>query len=143
VIEKQIDALIAAGWQVLKTDFSESAFLEWRKQASGCLAALQRDDCAVMNGTPNPDTKASEVEARVAAAILNSAKLRLRASIAMSGYRGQLSDLVFAQDPKQSPTHVSEVIAPSDEPQAREPPTSVQDNSPSLCKGASACTDVF
>ncbi len=40
MIEKQIDAVIIAGWRVLESGFSETAFQEWRKKALDCVIAL-------------------------------------------------------------------------------------------------------
>ncbi len=40
MLGNRIDALIVAGWRVLETDFSESAFREWRKRALDCVVAL-------------------------------------------------------------------------------------------------------
>ena len=40
VIEGKIDALIEAGYDVLKSDFDEAAFLHWRIRAYECLEAL-------------------------------------------------------------------------------------------------------
>ncbi len=38
--ERQIDALIEAGWHVLESDFDETAFRYWRRTACECLEAL-------------------------------------------------------------------------------------------------------
>lgn len=40
VPEKQIDALIEAGWHVLESDFDEAAFAHWRARACECLESL-------------------------------------------------------------------------------------------------------
>lgn len=40
VPERQIDALIEAGWHVLESDFDEAAFLHWRAMAHECLESL-------------------------------------------------------------------------------------------------------
>ena len=40
VPEKQIDALIEAGWHVLESNLDEAAFLHWRMRAHDCLNAL-------------------------------------------------------------------------------------------------------
>jgi hypothetical protein len=40
VPEKEIDALIEAGWRVLESDYNEAAFLHWRTRAYECLKAL-------------------------------------------------------------------------------------------------------
>jgi hypothetical protein len=40
VSERELDALIRAGWRVLETDFDETAFLRWRTRAYECLEAL-------------------------------------------------------------------------------------------------------
>jgi hypothetical protein len=40
VPERELDALIRAGWRVLETDFDETAFLRWRTRAYECLEAL-------------------------------------------------------------------------------------------------------
>ncbi len=42
--EQQIDHLIRAGWEVLQTDFDETAFENWRRQACQCLTALLGED---------------------------------------------------------------------------------------------------
>jgi hypothetical protein len=39
----KIDSLITAGWNVVKTDFDEKAFQEWRKRALDCVIALCGD----------------------------------------------------------------------------------------------------
>jgi hypothetical protein len=39
-IERKIDALVEAGWNVLESDFDEEAFLHWRLRANECLEAL-------------------------------------------------------------------------------------------------------
>ena len=38
--EHQIDELIHTGWRVLATDFSETEFRRWRRQAAECLTTL-------------------------------------------------------------------------------------------------------
>lgn len=38
--EQRIDELIRAGWDVLDSDFDETAFLTWRKRAVDCLTDL-------------------------------------------------------------------------------------------------------
>jgi hypothetical protein len=38
--EKRIDDLIEAGWQVLDSDFDETAFQNWRREAFECLNAM-------------------------------------------------------------------------------------------------------
>ncbi len=40
LLEKRIDDLIEAGWEVLTSDFDEKAFLNWRKRAVDCLTDL-------------------------------------------------------------------------------------------------------
>jgi len=40
--EKQIDAMIEAGWQVLESDFDPEAFGAWKKRATICVNALLR-----------------------------------------------------------------------------------------------------
>ncbi|MDQ7785576.1 MAG: hypothetical protein RDU20_22035, partial [Desulfomonilaceae bacterium] len=35
-----IDELIDAGWDVLTGEFNETAYVEWRKRAHGCLKTL-------------------------------------------------------------------------------------------------------
>ncbi len=40
VPERQIDALIEAGWHVLESNFDETAFLHWRATAYECLESL-------------------------------------------------------------------------------------------------------
>jgi hypothetical protein len=40
VVEKQLDALIQAGWHVFESDFDHKAFLRWRKQAYECVSLL-------------------------------------------------------------------------------------------------------
>jgi hypothetical protein len=39
-LERNIEALIKAGWNVLATDFDEKAFGQWRVEALNCLTAL-------------------------------------------------------------------------------------------------------
>jgi len=39
-IERRIDNLIEAGWQVLLSDFDEQAFSIWRKEALRCVEAI-------------------------------------------------------------------------------------------------------
>ena len=39
-MNRQIDALIEAGWQVLESNFSEAAFRKWRKEALKEVALL-------------------------------------------------------------------------------------------------------
>lgn len=38
--EKSIDDLIEAGWMVIRSDFDEGAFENWRTKASVCLDSL-------------------------------------------------------------------------------------------------------
>jgi hypothetical protein len=38
--EHQIDELIHTGWRVLASDFSETEFRRWRRQAVECLTTL-------------------------------------------------------------------------------------------------------
>ena len=38
--EHQIDELIHVGWRVLATDFNETEFRRWRRQAFECLTTL-------------------------------------------------------------------------------------------------------
>ena len=40
VPEKRIDDLMEAGWHVLESNFDESAFQNWRREAFDCLAAM-------------------------------------------------------------------------------------------------------
>jgi hypothetical protein len=40
MVEQTIDAVIAAGWRVLETDFSERAFQEWKTKALDCVVTL-------------------------------------------------------------------------------------------------------
>lgn len=40
VLEKSIDDLIQAGWNVLDSDFDPEAFRYWRQQALNCLTEL-------------------------------------------------------------------------------------------------------
>lgn len=40
LVERKIDHLIEAGWQVLLSDFDEAAFALWRKEALKCVTAL-------------------------------------------------------------------------------------------------------
>ncbi len=40
LVEKRIDELIEAGWEVLRSDFDERAFLNWKKRAVDCLTDL-------------------------------------------------------------------------------------------------------
>ena len=40
MVEKRIDDLIQAGWQVIESDFDESAFQQWRTRAYQCLSVL-------------------------------------------------------------------------------------------------------
>ncbi|MEW6348697.1 MAG: hypothetical protein AB1646_06515 [Thermodesulfobacteriota bacterium] len=42
--ERQIDALIEAGWHVLESDFDETAFRYWRMTACECLETLLGPD---------------------------------------------------------------------------------------------------
>jgi hypothetical protein len=42
--EKQIDAMIEAGRQVLESDFDPKAFGAWKKSAALCVDALLRSD---------------------------------------------------------------------------------------------------
>jgi len=44
LIERRIDNLIEAGWQVLLSDFDEEAFFMWRKEALKCVAAIMGPD---------------------------------------------------------------------------------------------------
>jgi hypothetical protein len=44
--EHQIDELIHTGWRVLASDFSETEFRRWRRQAVQCLTALLGADHA-------------------------------------------------------------------------------------------------
>lgn len=39
-VEKRIDDLIEAGWHVLESDFDNTAFQNWKRQAFNCLVAL-------------------------------------------------------------------------------------------------------
>ena len=39
-IDRLVDNLIEAGWDVLESDFDPGAFRVWRKAASECVAAL-------------------------------------------------------------------------------------------------------
>ena len=45
-VEKQIDDLIEAGWNVIDTDFDPVAFQHWRTRAVTCLSALLGSDHA-------------------------------------------------------------------------------------------------
>jgi hypothetical protein len=40
LFEKRIDDLIEAGWGVLESNFDESAFQNWRKEAYMCLSTI-------------------------------------------------------------------------------------------------------
>ena len=38
--KQEINSLIDAGWRVIESDFSEEAFIKWRKEALKCLTLL-------------------------------------------------------------------------------------------------------
>jgi hypothetical protein len=40
LVEKHIDDLIEAGWNVIESDFDELAFLMWKKRAFDCLKQM-------------------------------------------------------------------------------------------------------
>ncbi len=43
-IDRKIDTLIAAGWQVIERDFDEQSFANWRTKAIDCLTDLLGND---------------------------------------------------------------------------------------------------
>jgi|SRR5271157_3445830 len=48
LINNKIDELIKAGWDVIESDFDTAAFLNWKKQARDCIAALVGPDHTYM-----------------------------------------------------------------------------------------------
>ncbi len=44
MLEKKLDKLIEAGWNVLKTDYDPIALREWREQACECMSDLLGPD---------------------------------------------------------------------------------------------------
>ena len=43
-MEKMIDDLIEAGWEVLNSDFDKLAFMNWRRRALDCITRLAGPD---------------------------------------------------------------------------------------------------
>ena len=43
-VNKALDDLIEAGWQVIESDFDPDAFVQWRKRALDCVAVLMGED---------------------------------------------------------------------------------------------------
>lgn len=43
-VNKALDDLIEAGWQVIYSDFDPEAFAQWRKRALNCVAILMGED---------------------------------------------------------------------------------------------------
>jgi hypothetical protein len=43
-LERHIDSLIEAGWEVIESDFSPNSIDRWRSQASDCITYLMGPD---------------------------------------------------------------------------------------------------
>ncbi|MBM3302314.1 MAG: hypothetical protein FJY85_20475 [Deltaproteobacteria bacterium] len=43
-LDRQLDNLIEAGWQVIESDYDIRAFCQWRKEVVNCLIALLGPD---------------------------------------------------------------------------------------------------
>ncbi|MBI5250303.1 MAG: hypothetical protein HY912_12480 [Desulfomonile tiedjei] len=74
VIEKRIDELIEAGWDVLYSDFDVRAFDQWKKRAFSCLTVLLGPDHTYTKSFGNYVDAAEEISLLVGGGILTAAK---------------------------------------------------------------------
>jgi len=74
LIEKKIDDLIKAGWDVLESDFDTAAFRTWKKQVRNCLAALGGPDHTYTRYFEDYVKQAEEMNVLAGAGILAAAK---------------------------------------------------------------------
>ena len=66
-VEHQIDELIQTGWRVLDSDFNETEFYRWRRQALQCLTALlgaDHDDTRYFREHLRTEEKLGDFETR-------------------------------------------------------------------------------
>jgi hypothetical protein len=74
IVERKIDELIDAGWNVLYTDFDARAFDQWKRKAFSCLSALLGPDHKYTQSFKNYVAAAEEISLLVGGGILTAAK---------------------------------------------------------------------
>ena len=80
-VEQELDSLIEAGWLVLKTDFSEVAFEEWRKEALKCVTLLCEPDHLYADYFRNKISEANIRNTLAGVGVLEAAKASTSSSI--------------------------------------------------------------
>jgi hypothetical protein len=73
-VERKIDELIDAGWDVLYSDFDVRAFDQWKKSAFSCLSALLGPDHKYTQSFRNYVATGEEMSLLVGGGILTAAK---------------------------------------------------------------------
>jgi len=75
LLEKRIDDLIEAGWNVLASDFDPAAFEHWRNQAHMCLTALLgREHTYTLSFMNHVRSASDKTDTLIGGGILSAAK---------------------------------------------------------------------
>ncbi len=84
VVERKIDELIDAGWDVLYSDFDVRAFDHWKKSAFSCLSALLGPDHTYTQSFRDYVATEEEMSLLVGGGILTAAKEEMARSKSLS-----------------------------------------------------------
>ena len=83
LVEKEIDHLIEAGWRVLRSDFNEVVFGEWRKEALSCLTTLCGSEHAYTEYFRNKIRKAAVGNVLTGVGVLTAAGMQSEQGVVM------------------------------------------------------------